>query len=134
MKITRRYRFAASHRLHSPRLSEEENRGTYGKCNNPYGHGHDYILELTLRGLADGQTGLVMNRADFDGLVERAVLADFRNSNLNTQIPAFRESVPTTENVAIEIRRRLAGQWSGAFPSGGPNSKKFASMRPGRTS
>jgi 6-pyruvoyltetrahydropterin/6-carboxytetrahydropterin synthase len=125
MRVTRRYRFAASHRLHSPQLSEEQNRETYGKCNNPYGHGHDYILEVTLRGPADRQTGLVMNREDFDGFVDRTVLRELRHSNLNTQIPIFAASVPTTENVAMEIRRRLADQWREAFPASGPRLEKI---------
>ena len=125
MRVTRRYRFAASHRLHSPRLSEEQNQETYGKCNNPYGHGHDYILEVTLQGPADQQTGLVMNREDFDGFVDRTVLQELRHSNLNTQIPVFAESVPTTENVAVEIRRRLADQWREAFPANGPRLERI---------
>jgi len=120
MRVTRRYHFAASHRLHSPRLSEEENQQTYGKCNNPHGHGHDYVLEISVRGPVDEQTGLVVNLESLDRFVNRAALDDFRYSNMNTQIAAFTETVPTTENVALEIRRRLTGNWARHFPSGSP--------------
>ena len=110
--LTRRYRFAASHRLHSPRLSEPENWRIYGKCNNPHGHGHNYALEVTLRGAVDEATGMVANLADLDSFVEREVLESFDHRNLNEEIPAFRERVPTTENLCIEIYDRLR-----AFPS-----------------
>jgi len=125
MRVTRRYRFAASHRLHSPRLSEEKNRETYGKCNNPHGHGHDYVLEISVRGPVDESTGLAVNLESLDRLVGRAVLDDFRYSNMNTRIAAFAETVPTTENVALEIRRRLAGRWTEHFSSGSPRLEKI---------
>ncbi len=112
LALTRRYWFAASHRLHSPRLSEEENWRTYGKCNNPYGHGHNYLLEVTVSGPVDPATGMIANLADLDPFVERQVLEAFDHTYLNEDVPAFRERVPTTENVCLEIYDRLK-----AFPN-----------------
>ena len=120
MTLTRRYRFAASHRLHTSRLTDEENKRVYGKCNNPYGHGHDYVLEVTVRGLVDEQTGRVVDRARLDDLVHCRVLADFDHRNMNTQIRAFADKAPTTENVALEIERRLRNDWPQLFPEGAP--------------
>ncbi|MCC7236529.1 MAG: 6-carboxytetrahydropterin synthase [Bryobacterales bacterium] len=120
MRLTRRYRFAASHRLHAPSLSEEANRELYGKCNNPYGHGHDFILEVRVRGAADEETGLVIGQQELDALVRRTVLDDFHMKDLNAQVEAFRHVVPTSENVAREARRRLCGAWRETFGAGGP--------------
>src|SRR5215470_3950559 len=100
--LTRRYRFSASHRLHSDEMSEEENRSTYGKCNNPHGHGHNYTLEVTVSGRVDPTTGMVCNLADLDQSVERHVLERFHLENLNTR-KEFRDSVPTTENLCLAI-------------------------------
>src|SRR5579885_3057226 len=95
--LTRRYMFSASHRLHSEALSEAENRTTYGKCNNPYGHGHNYHLEVTVSGQVDHRTGMVCNLVDLDEFVHREILATFDHENLNC-LPEFSKSVPTTEN------------------------------------
>ncbi|MGZ4813387.1 MAG: 6-carboxytetrahydropterin synthase [Terriglobales bacterium] len=100
--LTRRYWFSASHRLHSDDMSEEENRATYGKCNNPFGHGHNYALEVTVSGSVDPSTGMVCNLADLDGFVARAILSRYEHANLNT-LPEFSARVPTTENLCIEI-------------------------------
>jgi 6-pyruvoyltetrahydropterin/6-carboxytetrahydropterin synthase len=100
--LTRRYWFSASHRLHSDDMSEEENRATYGKCNNPFGHGHNYALEVTVSGPVDPSTGMVCNLADLDGFVARAILSRYEHANLNT-LPEFSARVPTTENLCIEI-------------------------------
>lgn len=100
--LTRRYLFSASHRLHSAELSDAENRATYGKCNNPYGHGHNYTLEVTVSGPVDASTGMVCNLVDLDGFVEREVLARYNLENLNTR-KEFAQTVPTTENLCIEI-------------------------------
>src|SRR5579864_5160585 len=81
--LTRRYRFSASHRLHSEAMSAEENRDTYGKCNNPYGHGHNYVLEVAVSGQVDPATGMVCNLVDLDGFVEKEVLARYDIENLN---------------------------------------------------
>jgi 6-pyruvoyltetrahydropterin/6-carboxytetrahydropterin synthase len=107
IELGRRYRFAASHRLHSPALSEAENTRTFGKCNNPFGHGHNYELEVSLSGEVDPATGMIANLADLDAFVERRVLADFDHKSLNEDVPAFRDVVPTTENLCIEIYNRL---------------------------
>ncbi len=105
--LGRRYRFAASHRLHSPALSEEENRRIYGKCNNPYGHGHNYEVEVLVSGKIDPATGMIANLADLDGFVAREVLEPYDHKSLNEDVAAFRATVPTTENLCIEIFRRL---------------------------
>jgi 6-pyruvoyltetrahydropterin/6-carboxytetrahydropterin synthase len=100
--LSRRYLFSASHRLHSDAMSPQENRDTYGKCNNPYGHGHNYTVEVTVSGQVDAQTGMVCNLADLDTFMEREVLARFGHENLNT-LKEFAEAVPTTENLCIQI-------------------------------
>jgi 6-pyruvoyltetrahydropterin/6-carboxytetrahydropterin synthase len=100
--LTRRYRFSASHRLNSIAMSDEENRATYGKCNNPYGHGHNYTVEVTVSGPVDSSTGMVCNLVDLDDVVGREVLARYDLEHLNV-LQEFAHIVPTTENLAIEI-------------------------------
>jgi 6-pyruvoyltetrahydropterin/6-carboxytetrahydropterin synthase len=107
IELGRRYRFAASHRLHSEKLNEEENNRLYGKCNNPYGHGHNYVVEVRLSGPVDPATGMVLNLADLDSFVEREVIEAFDHKSFNEDVAEFREQVPTTENVCIEIFQRL---------------------------
>jgi 6-pyruvoyltetrahydropterin/6-carboxytetrahydropterin synthase len=99
--LTRRYRFSASHRLHSDAMSDAENAATYGKCNNPHGHGHNYALEVTVSGQVD-ENGMVCNLVDLDGFVEREILERFDVQNLNS-LPEFAELVPTTENLSITV-------------------------------
>jgi 6-pyruvoyltetrahydropterin/6-carboxytetrahydropterin synthase len=100
--LTRRYMFSASHRLHSDDMSPKENVTTYGKCNNPYGHGHNYALEVTVSGPVDESTGMVCNLVDLDGFVEREILERFDHRNLNT-LAEFAQEVPTTENLCAAI-------------------------------
>ncbi len=100
--LTRRYMFSASHRLHSEELSADENRATYGKCNNPYGHGHNYMVEVTVSGQVDPRTGMVCNLVDLDGFVSREVLDRYDHQNLNV-LSEFKSRVPTTENLCIAI-------------------------------
>jgi len=100
--LTRRYMFSASHRLHNDAMTAEENRATYGKCNNPYGHGHNYALEVTVSGPVDERTGMVCNLTDLDGFVQREILERFDQQNLNT-LQDFTAAVPTTENLCIVI-------------------------------
>jgi len=107
IELGRRYRFAASHRLHSDALSAEENARVYGKCNNPYGHGHNYVVEISVSGTPDPATGMIVNLVDLDGFVEREVIEAFDHKSLNEDVPAFRGKVPTTENVCREIYQRL---------------------------
>ena len=104
--LTRRYMFSASHRLHSDEMSPEENRGTYGKCNNPYGHGHNYLVEVTVSGPVDKQTGMVCNLVDLDGFVQREILERYDHQNLNL-LSEFSNAVPTTENLCIAIYQIL---------------------------
>ena len=105
--LTRRYNFAASHRLHSPNLSAEENRRVYGKCNKPYGHGHNYIVEVTMAGPVDSATGMITSLGDLDPFVQSEVIEAFDHKYLNEEIQEFQALVPTTENVCREIYRRL---------------------------
>lgn len=100
--LTRRYKFSASHRLHSSHFGDEENREIYGKCNNPHGHGHNYKVEVTVSGQPDPETGMICNLADLDGFVERKIMPRFAFSNLS-ELEAFREMVPTTENLSREL-------------------------------
>ena len=118
-RVTRRYQFAASHRLHSPELGEQENRELYGKCNNPYGHGHNYQVEVSARGPVD-ESGLAVNTDRLDELVRHQVLEPMAYRNLNIEVPAFERLVPTTENLAVEICRRLKQHWNEAFPGDWP--------------
>jgi len=107
VSLTRRYKFAASHRLHAASLSEAENQRIYGKCNNPYGHGHNYEVLVTLTRPVDPATGMIANLGELDPFVERHVVEAFDHRNLNEEIAEFRDVVPTTENLCAEIFRRL---------------------------
>ena len=110
MRLTRRYRFSASHRLDTPALSPEENRRLYGKCNNPYGHGHDYVLDIALEGPLDA-SGQVVNREALDAWVTERVLARLDHQNLNAGVAELVGSVPTTENLARAIEQNLRSGW-----------------------
>ena len=101
--LTRRYRFCAGHRLHNEALSAEENRRVYGKCNNPNGHGHNYLLEVTVAGPIDPATGMVLDLVALDGMVAEQVLEKLDHKNLNLDVERFRTRVPTTENLCLEI-------------------------------
>jgi 6-pyruvoyltetrahydropterin/6-carboxytetrahydropterin synthase len=107
ISLSRRYHFAASHRLHTAKLSEEENKRVYGKCSNPYGHGHNYVLEVTVTGPVDPETGMIANLAELDPFVQKEVIEPFDQKFLNEEVAEFREQVATTENVCREIFRRL---------------------------
>jgi len=107
IELGRRYHFSASHRLHTAHLSEEENYRVFGKCNNPFGHGHNYVLEVSVSGRVDPATGMIANLANLDGFVEKAVLQVFDHKSLNEDVTGFQEKVPTTENLCIDIYERL---------------------------
>ena len=124
--LTRRYCFSAAHRLHSEALDAGENARVYGKCNNPYGHGHNYVLEVTVAGPVDPQTGMVCDLARLDGAVEHEVLDRFDQTNLNLDVETFQTRVPTTENLCIEIFNLLRGRLYGA---GGPGYARLARVR-----
>jgi len=98
----RRYTMSSSHRLHAQSLSEGENRATYGKCNNPHGHGHNYVIEVLVGGEVDGETGMVVNMVTLDQTVERTILERFDHTNLNFD-PLFVNQVPTTENLTKAV-------------------------------
>ena len=104
--FSRRYRFSSSHRLHVNTLSEALNKATFGKCNNPHGHGHNYLLEVTIRGPVNEETGMVLNLVELDRLVQDRIVNRFDLENLNCD-PAFAESVPSTENLCRTAWRLL---------------------------
>jgi 6-pyruvoyltetrahydropterin/6-carboxytetrahydropterin synthase len=109
--LTRVYRFTASHRLDSPALSAEANRAAYGKCNNPFGHGHDYRLEVTVRGAVDPETGRVAPLGPLDDHVRRAVLDRIHERDLNREVPEFAAAAPTTEALAGVVEGWLLQEW-----------------------
>jgi 6-pyruvoyltetrahydropterin/6-carboxytetrahydropterin synthase len=111
--LTRRYMFSASHRLHSDAMSDADNATTYGKCNNPYGHGHNYALEVTVSGPVDQSTGMVCNLVDLDNFVQREILERFDLENLNTR-SEFAGTIPTTENLCTAIYDILQRGFTGA--------------------
>jgi 6-pyruvoyltetrahydropterin/6-carboxytetrahydropterin synthase len=111
--LTRRYRFSASHRLHNRALSPEENQRLYGKCDSPHGHGHNYVLEVTVAGEIDPATGMVIDLAILDSVVRDEVLDRFDLTHLNLDIEEFRHRVPTTENLCIEIFNLLNNKLRG---------------------
>jgi 6-pyruvoyltetrahydropterin/6-carboxytetrahydropterin synthase len=127
IRLTQRYPFAASHRLHSSQLSEEANCRVFGKCNNPHGHGHNYFLEVSVSGEADPVTGLLLQRDQFDTWVEKEILARLSYRNLNEEMEEFRTLVPTTENLAAVVTGALARGWEKYFPQ--PAKLRFDRVR-----
>jgi 6-pyruvoyltetrahydropterin/6-carboxytetrahydropterin synthase len=107
--FTRGYTISASHRLHTDALSAEANRATFGKCNNPHGHGHNYRIEVTVGGPVHAETGMVVNMATLDAIVGKAIVARFDHMNLNLD-PLFHDHVSTTENLCIAVYELLATQ------------------------
>lgn len=107
--VTRRYQFAAQHRLHADGLSEEENCRVFGKCNNPNGHGHNYVLLVTVRGRPDPATGRAVDLAELDRLVRDIVVARFDHRDLNGD-PAFGSRTTTGENVVLLVWELLAAR------------------------
>lgn len=102
--LSRRYHFSASHRLHSDFYDAAQNAGIFGKCNNPHGHGHNYVVQVTVSGQVDATTGMVCNLAELDDFARTNLLERFDHSNLNT-LDCFQNSVSTTENLSIEVYR-----------------------------
>ncbi|KAK1163836.1 6-pyruvoyl tetrahydrobiopterin synthase isoform X1 [Acipenser oxyrinchus oxyrinchus] len=101
--VTRVQSFSACHRLHSKALSDEENKRIFGKCNNPNGHGHNYNVEITVRGKIDPATGMVINITDLKEYIEMAIMEPLDHKNLDKDVPYFADVVSTTENVAVFI-------------------------------
>ena len=112
--LTRKAEFSASHYYHNPRLSSEENQRIFGKCNNPHGHGHNYTLEVTVAGDVDARSGFVMDLKQLKDIMNREVIDVLDHRHLNNEIPEFRDKIPTTENLAIAIWKRLTGKLNGA--------------------
>ena len=111
--LGRRYRMSASHRLHCEALSSEENRVVYGKCNNPHGHGHNYVVEVVVAGEVNPVTGMVCDLGALDRCVIKEIVERFDFANLNFDA-AFQSLVPTTENLNIEIYNVLKAAFTGA--------------------
>jgi len=113
VRLSKKFEFSAAHRLHNPKLSDDENRRLFGKCNNPHGHGHNYELQVTLLGkpAADGS---LFDVPALEQIVGQTVLDRFDHRNLNTELPEFRELIPTVENIAMTIYRLLKPKFSGA--------------------
>jgi 6-pyruvoyltetrahydropterin/6-carboxytetrahydropterin synthase len=109
----RRYMLSAGHRLHTDALSAEENRASYGKCSNPHGHGHNYVVEVMAGGNVRPETGMVMDMVQLDSVVRTKVLNRFDHANLNLD-PLFAQQVPTTENLC----RALFGLLKDSLPEG----------------
>ncbi|HEV2288713.1 MAG TPA: 6-carboxytetrahydropterin synthase [Candidatus Acidoferrales bacterium] len=109
LSLNRRYSFPASHRLFRPEWTHEQNAKIFGKCANPHSHGHNYTVEVGVRGPVNRATGMIANLADLDRFVREKVLDHFDHVYLNEEVPEFRDCVPTTENLCRVIFRRLSG-------------------------
>src|ERR1035438_8771591 len=112
--LTRKAEFSAAHLYHNPELSAEENRRVFGKCNNPNGHGHNYTLEVTVKGAVDPRSGFVVDLKELKDVMSREVLEALDHRFLNKEVPEFLSKIPTTENIAIVIWQRLAPKLNGA--------------------
>ena len=108
--LTRKAEFSASHLYHNPSFSAEENRRIFGKCNNPNGHGHNYTLEVTVKGKVDPRSGFVVDLKQLKEIMQREVLDAMDHRFLNKEVPEFFTRIPTTENLAIVIWERLASK------------------------
>jgi 6-pyruvoyltetrahydropterin/6-carboxytetrahydropterin synthase len=106
VRLSQKFEFSASHRLHNPALSEEENRRNFGKCNNPHGHGHNYVLQVTVAGLPNAN-GYVVDIPKFEQVVAATVIDPLDHRYLNIEIPEFSDLIPTVENIAMVIFKRL---------------------------
>ena len=107
--LTKQVSFAASHRYWNPKWSEEKNFEVFGKCTSPYGHGHNYVLDVTLKGNPDPDTGMIVNLYDLKPILDE-VLKDFDHKFLNEDNPYFKELIPTTENIAKVLWELIAEQ------------------------
>ena len=114
MLITRRVEFSASHICRRPELSAEENARIYGPAANPHGHGHNYVVEVTLEGSPDPVTGMVLDLKELKEILDREVVGPYDHRFLNYEVPPFDRVVPTAENVARDIWERLEARVSGA--------------------
>ena len=101
--LTRKIEFSASHLYHNPAMSAEENRRIFGKCNNPHGHGHNYVLEVTVAGEPDKKTGMIMDLQELKGILQREVIERMDHRFLNYEVAELKGKIPTTETVAMTI-------------------------------
>ncbi len=108
-RLSQKFEFSAAHRLHNPALSDEENRRTYGKCNNPAWHGHNYQVQVTLKG--DGEK-MMLGLPALEKVVSENAIDKLDHKNLNTEVPEFRETIPTVENIAMVIYRMLKNRFT----------------------
>ena len=105
--LTRRATFCASHRLHISSKSESENKALFGKCNHPHGHGHNYVLEVTVRSEIDPNSGMIMNLKDLKHIIDELILSDVDHKHLNLDVPEFKDKNPTAEMIALVFWKRL---------------------------
>ncbi len=112
--LTRKCEFSASHYYHNPKWSDEENSRAFGKCSNLNGHGHNYMLEVTVKGDIDPATGFVVDLKELKDVLNREVVDVMDHRHLNKEVPEFATRIPTTENIAIAIWQRLEGKLNGA--------------------
>ena len=123
--ITRKIEFSASHVYHNARLSPEENRRVFGKCNNPHGHGHDYVMDVTIRGDVDPARGRLISIDALDEFVQSVILKNFDRRNLNLEVSEFATLVPTTEVLSEVIAERLSAAWPVRFGGSGARFEKL---------
>jgi 6-pyruvoyltetrahydropterin/6-carboxytetrahydropterin synthase len=114
IRITRKVEFSASHFYNNPNFSPEENRRIFGKCNNPHGHGHNYTLEVTVEGEVDPVSGFVVDLKELKEVMNREVVDVYDHRHLNLEVEEFKHVIPTTENLAIAIWKRLENRIEGA--------------------
>ncbi len=107
IKLTRKLEFSAAHFYHNPKFSAEDNRRIFGKCNNPHGHGHNYVLEVTVAGEPDPETGMILDLNELKQTLEREVMARFDHRHLNHDVPELTGKIPTCEEIAAALWRIL---------------------------
>jgi 6-pyruvoyltetrahydropterin/6-carboxytetrahydropterin synthase len=134
IELTRVYSFSASHRLHVDSLSEEENQQLFGKCNNPYGHGHNYVLHVSVTGDPATDSGMVVDRDEMDRVVRDAVLPRIDRKDMNAAVQEFADLTPTTENLSRVIGQWLSEAWAEFFPNGQPRLSRIRLQETGRNS
>ncbi len=107
MLITRKFHFSASHRVYNPALSDEENFRIYGKCSNPNGHGHNYVMDITVAGEVNAETGFVMDLSEIKLLVEKEIIDKVDHKNLNVDVDFMNGILPSTENIAVKFWEQI---------------------------
>ncbi|WP_240416344.1 6-carboxytetrahydropterin synthase [Paenibacillus periandrae] len=118
VSMTRKYHFCAAHRLHSDLLSDEENKRIFGKCNNLYGHGHNYYLDVTVKGEPDAHTGMVMNLSDLDNVVNDVIIQKFDHKHLNLDVEELKDMNPTSDVLVMVINQLLSEQLPNLYKVG----------------